>query len=124
MTPEEAVRPMNAPRLLIDQREAAERLGLSAKLFRREVESGNIRFVLIGKRRRFTEADLEEFIERKRIAWPAAKAGSSTAGHSRRIGTMISPSQVVGFAEAVKRTMKRSRKLSQPKPDPTPSSAG
>jgi len=115
---------MNTPRLLIDQREAAERLGLSAKLFRREVESGNIRFVLIGKRRRFTEADLKEFIDRKRIAWPAAKAGSSTAGRSRRIGTTISPSQVVGFAEAVKRTMKRSRKLLQPKPDPTPSSAG
>ena len=59
-------------RLLIAQREAASRLGVSLKVFRREVEAGNIRFVRIGKRRRFTEADLLEFIERRRVAWQGA----------------------------------------------------
>ncbi len=84
-------------RLLLSQAEAAEALGVSVKALRREVKAGNLRFILIGKRRKFVVRDLEEFIDSKRIVWP------SIEGRGRPTGNSTSRSRVVGFEEAVRR---------------------
>jgi hypothetical protein len=82
--------------LTLDQ--AALRAGLSRKAMRAEILAGNLRYVTIGKRKRFTAEDLAEFKERKRAQCP------SVAGRVRLGSGMTSPSKVIGFAEAVRRT--------------------
>ena len=52
-------------RLLLTMSEAAERLGISQRTLLRIVQNGDIRFILVGMRRRFTEDDLKQFIERQ-----------------------------------------------------------
>jgi hypothetical protein len=94
--------------IFISQGKAAERAGISVRALRAEVQLGNLRFVIIGKRKYFTAEDLAEFKERKRAQCPSVAAPA-------RLGTgTISRSTVIGFEEAVRRTTASSPKRSRP----------
>ena len=105
-----------ADRLLLSQADAADALDISVKALRQEVKSGKIRFILIGKRRKFAKRDLEEFIEQGRISWP------SVAGSGRPTGNSTSRSRVVGFEEAVRRLAETRQKSSKARKGTTPCS--
>src|SRR5690606_9030969 len=84
-------------RLLYTQAEAAAQLGVSVKTLLAEVRAGRLRYVLIGKRRKFAVADLERYITERGQTWRSADA------RVRRTGTTISRCKVVGFEEARRR---------------------
>jgi hypothetical protein len=75
--------------------EAAARLRCSRKTLNAHVRSGALRYVLIGRgtkrpRRMFTDADLDEFIERqRRMAVPCP----SIAQKARRLAVLLEPKQ-------------------------------
>lgn len=106
---------MMVERLLLSQGEAAKALGVSPKTLRDQVKAGKLRFILIGKRRKFTVKDLEEFIEENRVAWPSIGMGRPVASRSRDIG----------FEEAVRRLAKkqppssRARRSQKQRPRPS-----
>lgn len=54
-----------ADRLLIKQSEACARLGISRLTLIREINAGRLRYVLVGKRRKFKPEDLTSYIERQ-----------------------------------------------------------
>jgi excisionase family DNA binding protein len=84
----------NGVRLLLTMAEACERLGCSRKTLMGEVRSGALRYILLGKARRFSERDLEEWMERKRVAWPEQQRLPKPGGKARP------PRGVLSFAEA------------------------
>jgi excisionase family DNA binding protein len=49
-------------RLLISQGEACQRLGVSRLTLIREIEAGRLRYVLVGKKRRFSPSELEAYV--------------------------------------------------------------
>jgi excisionase family DNA binding protein len=51
--------------LLIRQGEACKRLGVSAATLKAEITAGRLRYVLVGKRRKFKPGDLDAYIERQ-----------------------------------------------------------
>jgi excisionase family DNA binding protein len=55
-------------KLLFDAEEAAERLGLPVSKVRYLAKVGDLGSRKIGKYRRFSDADLREFIDRARVA--------------------------------------------------------
>jgi excisionase family DNA binding protein len=87
----------NGVRLLLTVAEACERLGCSRKVLMAEVRSGALRYILLGKSRRFEERDLHEWIERKRVSWPEQTRQPRPGGKARPRG------RVVSFAEAQQR---------------------
>lgn len=91
-------------RLLYSRKEAADMLGISPKTLLAEVRRGEIRYVLVGKRRKYTRQDLEEFIERKRIKWPFA------GGRTVRSSSPIPRGRVLSFAEIYARETGKKRK--------------
>lgn len=102
--------------LLLTEREAMAELGIRDRaVLLDEIDRGNLRFVLVGKRRRYTRADLEEFVERKREAWRhdhaarAARRDGATARRARRTGTTISGSGVIGIEQARERLRRKKR---------------
>ncbi|MGF7161250.1 excisionase family DNA binding protein [Rhodoligotrophos appendicifer] len=89
---------MTAP-MLMTPKEAAGRLAISEDLLREHVHRGDIKSVIIGHgqrrpRRRFTEQDLQDFIEARRGVdiWASTKtkerASSITTSNSKVIGFM------------------------------------
>lgn len=79
-------------RILYDMSEAAEMLCIGRKALQAFIEDGSIRYVLIGKRRKFADSDIAEFIDSRRIECP------SISRKARPTGTMTSSAQVIGFA--------------------------
>ena len=92
--------------------EAADTLGVSLKTLRNQVKAGKLRFILIGKRRKFTKQDLEEFIEENRVVWPSIGQGRRVASRSRGIGF----EEAVSFVEARKLKPARKRNSSSASP--------
>ena len=92
--------------LLLTACQARQRLGVGEAAFKRILESGKLRTIILpgGKRPRFTEADLDEFIEDRRTTW------RSNVGKGHRSGGTRSPSEVVDFAEAQKRYPAKKRR--------------
>ena len=105
---------MMVERLLLSQTEAAYALGVSIKTLRQQIKAGKLRFILIGKRRKFTKRDLEEFIEENRVAWPSSGRGRPVASRSRD----MSFEEAVGFVEARKLKPARRRNSSRASPSP------
>src|SRR6516162_1475905 len=82
-------------------KEAAERLQISVDQLTGFAEDGEVRYVNVGRgkkrpRRRYTDDDLDEFIERRK----RKEAGlcPSTNQPSRRTGNMTSKSEVIAFS--------------------------
>jgi excisionase family DNA binding protein len=95
---------------LFDLKEAAKRLHASVDHVRALVEDGRLRYVNIGRgtkrpRYRFTDADIEEFIEANRQAATPCQFSKSRAAHSTN---MTSSSKAIGFtAQRAARLAKR-----------------
>ena len=64
--------------------EVAAMLCICRRTLLGEVKAGNIRYVLVGQRRRFAAEDVDEYIRTRRCTWP------SIAEQRRRTGTSIS----------------------------------
>src|SRR6185312_7476904 len=107
-----------ADRLLFSQREAAQQLGVSQPTLIAEVEAGRLRYVLVGKRRKFKPADLTTYIERQGRGCDASGL-SLPGGQGRRTGTKTSRSTVIDFEEALRRTTMTKPRSSPPRSDPT-----
>jgi excisionase family DNA binding protein len=52
-------------RLLISQKEACQRLGVSRPTLITEIEAGRLSYVRVGKRRKFTPQELAAYVERQ-----------------------------------------------------------
>jgi excisionase family DNA binding protein len=99
---------MKPQRLLFDMEETAEMLGISTRTLVAHVNAGDIRYVLIGKRtRKFTQADIDAFIEAKRQC-------PSIAPKIRRTGTLTSLSTVGGFMAQRAQRLAARQKPSKP----------
>jgi excisionase family DNA binding protein len=98
-------------RLLLSQREAAEMLGVSQRTLLAEIDAARLRYVLVGKRRKFKPGDLESYIERQGRGWREESDGSRFAGQGRRTGTATSRFAVYDF-EAVSKRLTRMKRRS------------
>jgi excisionase family DNA binding protein len=91
--------------LLIRQGEAARLLGVSRATLVAEIEAGRLRYVLVGKRRKFKPADLENYIERQgRGCDESSGVWSGSGGRGRRPITRTSRSGVIDFETALRQT--------------------
>src|SRR5262245_49878176 len=93
--------------------EAARKLGCSIKTLNGHVAAGALKYVAIGhgkrrKRKMFTDADLDEFIQAQTRKDPPCP---SDAIRARRSGSTDSKSEIVSFSEA-----RRKRRAAKPKP--------
>ncbi len=95
--------------ILYTAREAAAILRVCEKTVVAEVKEGRLRYVLVGKRRRFKPADLDAYVNRQGRGWQE-NDGSRPAAKGRRISTATSPSTVVDFEDALARLMKKKPK--------------
>lgn len=70
-------------RLLIPQGEACKRLDVSRATLIAEIAAGRLRYVLVGKRRKFKLSDLEAYIERQGRGCDGSEASlsSDVKGH-------------------------------------------
>lgn len=87
----EAARP-ELPKLMTAE-EAAKALAICDKVFRREVRAKRIRYIMIGRRKKFTASDLQAYIDSQRGAVPCP----STARKAPRTTTTISSSRASGI---------------------------
>jgi excisionase family DNA binding protein len=92
-----------AERLLISQGEAARQLGVSRLTLIAEIGKGRLRYVLVGKRRKFKPEDLTSYIERQGRGCDGTGA-LLPGGQGRPTGTKTSRSTVIDFEEALKQT--------------------
>lgn len=96
------------PKLLFTLEEAAASLGISSKTLLQIVRRGEIRYVMLGERRRFSRRDIDDFIEaNSRTAYvpQVAKARRQSPGKS-----------VFDFeAMRAQRVAERKRKIERPK---------
>jgi excisionase family DNA binding protein len=67
---------------LLTMQEAADRLNISTKLLRAEVRARRLRFILVGKRRRFTPQDLEDYIAGQRQEYAPKPANAKPRGRA------------------------------------------
>src|SRR6202158_5019372 len=105
---------------LLRQGAAAKALGITERMLVSEVNAGRLRYVLIGRRRRFKPADLEAYIERQERGCPEQPGDpSSSDGQDRYRGIATSRSTVVDFARALKRTPAPRQKPRPPSSTPT-----
>jgi len=81
-------------------------LRISPRTLLAEIAAGRLRYVRVGKRRRFKPADIDTYIERQRRGCDGSGALSG-AGWGRRTTTAISRSTVVDFETALARTTKK-----------------
>jgi excisionase family DNA binding protein len=95
--------------LLIRQYEACDLLGISREKLIDEIDEGRLRYVKVGKRRKFKPSDLEAYIERQARECDDRRALLSDGGRIRSHGTKTSRSTVISFEEALRLTKKKPR---------------
>jgi excisionase family DNA binding protein len=69
--------------LLLTEAEAADRLRLCPRTLRKARQDGRLRYVLIGRAVRYTEQDLENFIDSLRTVQPQCPPNSPPARNAR-----------------------------------------
>ena len=101
---------MTMDRLLIKQSEACEQLGISRVTLIREITEGRLRYVLVGKRRKFKPEDLTSYVERQGRGLDGghpAPLGRGVAVGGRPMAPigapMAAPGRVVEFDEVLER---------------------
>jgi excisionase family DNA binding protein len=99
---------------LLDSREAARRLNITPDQLAALVQDGEISYINVGRgrkrpRRRYTEEDIEEFLERRRRREACLSIG--TRDHRSTVST--SRSAVIGFT--AQRAARLARKPSDSK---------
>ena len=124
LDPLERLKEIARGRLLIRQGEAASALGISRKTLVAEVHAGRLRWVKIGKQRRFKPLDLVQYIKNQETGtWSEAGTGGTASNFAATFTTKTSPSTVVSFEEALKQATGTSPKPSSPQNGRRPSSA-
>jgi excisionase family DNA binding protein len=88
---------------LMTAAQAAKALHIDPKTFREEVRAGNVRFIMIGRRPRYTAADLRAFLESKKGAPPCP----SISRRAPRSTTTISRSKGGGIVELRAQTISK-----------------
>lgn len=85
---------MNAP-ILLNEEDAATRLGIHPRTLRRQREAGKINYILIGRRVLYDLSDIAAFIDRARItpelAAPSRPIARGRRGKANRPGADIIP---------------------------------
>src|SRR5208282_5399040 len=107
-------------RLLIGQGEACQRLGVSRLTLIAEIAAGRLRYVLVGKRRKFKPAELEAYIERQERGCAGDGPTWLRSVKGRQTGIATSRSKAVDFETALARTTKTPPKFSPRKSGQTP----
>jgi excisionase family DNA binding protein len=102
---------------LFDLKEAAKRLGASVDHVRALVDDGRLRYINIGRgekrpRYRFTEADLNEFVEANR----AREEAPCPSSRSRKVGITNSTLCSVGIGFTAQRNARLEKKQNASKP--------
>ena len=95
--------------LLIPQAEACRRLGISRPTLVAEIEAGRLRYVLVGKRRKFKPSDLECYIERQGRGCDESGVWSPNVKVHPTI-TKISRLRAIDFDEALRLTSGKLRR--------------
>ena len=88
-------------RLLLSQSEACGRLGVSRLTLLGEIKAGRLRYVLVGKRRKFKPSDLEAYIERQ-ATWDGNEGVWSGDAKAHRFGGPTSRSGENAFERALR----------------------
>jgi excisionase family DNA binding protein len=89
--------------LLISQTEACRRLGVSRPTLIAEIKAGRLRYVRVGRRRKFRPSELEAYVERQVQGWDGTDA-RRRGGVGQRTGASRPRSSEIGFAEALRMT--------------------
>lgn len=97
-------------RLLHSEAEACEALGISVHTLLGEVRAGRLRYVLVGKRRKYKPEDLMHYIKRQERGGCEDDETSQLRGLGRRTATQASPCTVVDFDTVSARLMRRKRR--------------
>ena len=84
-------------RLLIPQTEVCRAFGITSETLTQEIEAGRLRYVLVGKRRKFKPSDIAQYIEQQ------TRSGGQQVVAPVRPGMGFS-NPPIDFAEAVRRT--------------------
>jgi excisionase family DNA binding protein len=80
--------------LLFSQKEACRRLGICPKTLIKVLDKEGLSYRAVGKRRKFTQADLEAYIEGRRRVWGESGALSDSArAHGLVRGLRMSAAQ-------------------------------
>src|SRR5436190_15222911 len=100
---------------LLDSKEAARRLRITEDQLGALVQDGEISYINVGRgtkrpRRRYTEEDLAEFLERRR----RREACRSTKTNVRRTISSISNTTVIGFSARRNARLEKTPKNSRP----------
>jgi excisionase family DNA binding protein len=95
------------PGLLLTHKEAAERLGICQKTLLKLVVSGKISYVLVNRRRRYTQAALDAFL--------SSEARTTEADQAKRSHVRVSIAGTGDYSSGrakrlAEREMKRSRR--------------
>jgi excisionase family DNA binding protein len=84
-------------RLLIPQTEVCRAFGITSETLTQEIEAGRLRYVLVGKRRKFKPSDIAHYIERQ------TRSGDQQVEKKARPAMQVL-NPPIDFAEAVRRT--------------------
>src|SRR5262249_14229872 len=98
---------------LLTERQARESLGLKKDAFRDLVRSGEIPFILIGKRRYYDPADLRAYRERSKRTWNTKISGTGT---TKSTSDWAVPTGIETIPGAVSAIGLASRPLTKTKP--------
>jgi excisionase family DNA binding protein len=131
---EERLQQIARGRLLIRQGEAAKALGISRQTLVDEIAAGRLRWVKIGKTRRFKPNDLISYIQKQELggwqhqnqeeAQNQKAGGRASSSSAARSTTRVSPSgAILDFASALAQATGTSPKPSRRKPARRRSSA-
>ena len=100
---------------LINPAEAAAFLDISVKKLRALVGAGQIEYRLVGSRRKFTEADLSDYLEKARVtSWQAQNSSATksdvakSVASGRRISMFLGSK--IGLDEVARRVIKQRQK--------------
>lgn len=88
---------------LLNYAEAAAYLRLSKNELSRRVSSGQVTAVRFGRRVMFTQADLDEFIDRQRVTAGVSPAHPATAGGGVRRARLRSLTAATPNLDAIRR---------------------
>src|SRR5262245_9036836 len=80
LDPQERLREIAHGRLLIQESEALRALGIARDTLDAEIEAGRLRYVLVGKRRRFKPIDLLDYMHRQERTCPSTNEPKANTG--------------------------------------------
>jgi excisionase family DNA binding protein len=111
----ERLKEIAAGRVVIRTGETLKALGIGPDTLNREISEGKLRYVLIGKHRRFKPSDIAHYLERQAGEWQHQRESGDARSSSGAAGspTKTSVSTVVDFESAWEHATRRKPKPSR-----------